>query len=247
MTKPSLIDTSVGSSAMVLAAGLGKRMHPITLAIPKPLIEVAGKRLIDYAFDHLRAAGVKRAVVNVHSHANQLENWARAQTGPEIVISDERDALLDTGGGIVRALRHLGSDPFLVLNSDSFWLDGTTSAIERLRRMWDEKKMDSLLLLSPVSSSVGYDGAGDFHMDAEGRLSRKDKTGPAPFIYAGCFIVSPALFAGAPNEPFSMNLLWDKAQARGRLFGIRHDGLWIHVGRPDSIAYAEQAMKHYMP
>jgi N-acetyl-alpha-D-muramate 1-phosphate uridylyltransferase len=247
MIKPAEIDTSVGSSAMVLAAGLGKRMHPITLAVPKPLIEVAGKRLIDYAFDHLRAAGVKRAVINVHYHANQLENWAHAREFPEIVVSDERDGLLDTGGGIVKALHHLGPNPFLVLNSDSFWLDGTTSAIERLRRMWDGRKMDSLLLLSPVASSIGYDGTGDFHMDAEGRLTRKDETGPAPFIYAGCFIVSPTLFAGAPNEPFSMNLLWDKVQARGRLFGIRHDGLWIHVGRPESIAYAEEAMKNYMP
>jgi MurNAc alpha-1-phosphate uridylyltransferase len=247
MTGSLAIDISIGSSAMVLAAGLGKRMHPITLAIPKPLIEVAGKRLIDYAFDHLRAAAVNRAVLNVHHHANQLENWARTQKTPEIVISDERNGLLDTGGGILKALPHLGAHPFFVLNSDSFWLDGTTSAMQRLRRMWDGRKMDSLLLLSPVSSSVGYDGTGDFHMDSEGRLIRKGQSGPAPFIYAGCFLVAPTLFAGAPKGPFSVNLLWDEAQARGRLFGIRHDWLWIHVGRPESIAYAEEVMKTYMP
>lgn len=247
MMQPPETVTSIGSSAMVLAAGLGKRMHPITLAVPKPLIEIAGRRLIDYAFDHLRAAGVKRAVVNVHHLAGQLQEWAHTQQAPEIIISDEQQELLDTGGGIVKALPHLGADPFFVLNSDSYWLDGTTSAMQRLRRMWNAKKMDSLLLLSPVSSSVGYDGTGDFHMDSEGRLTRRDRTRPAPFIYAGCFLVSPALFADAPKGPFSMNLLWDEAQARGRLFGIRHDGLWIHVGRPESIAYAEEAMKNYMP
>jgi MurNAc alpha-1-phosphate uridylyltransferase len=247
MTVSQVVGTRVGSSAMVLAAGLGKRMHPLTLDRPKPLVEVGGKRLIDYAFDRLRGAGVERAVLNVHYLADQLERWALSQAAPEIIISDERPALLDTGGGIVRALPHLGADPFFVLNSDSFWLDGKIPAMQRLRRIWDGATMDSLLLLCPVASAVGYDGSGDFHMDGQGRLTRKDPDAPAPFIYAGCFLVSPALFTSAPEGAFSMNMLWDEALKRGRLYGIGHDGLWIHVGTPQSIAYAEKAMKNHRP
>jgi N-acetyl-alpha-D-muramate 1-phosphate uridylyltransferase len=236
-----------GNSAMVLAAGLGKRMYPLTVDRPKPLVEVAGKRLIDYAFDRLRSANITRAVVNVHYLAEQVEDWARSQTAPEIVISDERRQLLDTGGGIQKALDHLGPAPFFVLNSDSFWLDGAVPALERLRGAWDGARMDSLLLLSPQASAVGYEGAGDFHRDAGWRLSRRQPGETAPFIYAGCYLVSPSLFAGAPEGAFSMNLLWDAALARGRLFGLVHDGLWIHVGRPDSIAYAERTMESYAP
>jgi MurNAc alpha-1-phosphate uridylyltransferase len=236
-----------GHSAMVLAAGLGKRMYPLTIDRPKPLVEVAGKRLIDYAFDRLRSANITRAVVNVHYLAEQVEDWARSQTVPEIVISDERRQLLDTGGGIQKALDHLGRAPFFVLNSDSFWLDGAIPALERLRRAWDGVRMDSLLLLSPQASAVGYEGAGDFYMDASWRLTRRQPGEKAPFIYAGCYLVAPSLFAGAPEGAFSMNLLWDAALARGRLFGLLHDGLWIHVGRPDSIAYAERTMESYAP
>jgi N-acetyl-alpha-D-muramate 1-phosphate uridylyltransferase len=236
-----------GNSAMVLAAGLGKRMYPLTIDRPKPLVEVAGKRLIDYAFDRLRSANITRAVVNVHYLAEQVEDWAQGQTAPEIVISDERRQLLDTGGGIQKALSHLGPAPFFVLNSDSFWLDGAIPALERLRRAWDGARMDSLLLLSPQASAVGYEGAGDFHRDTGWRLTRRQPGETAPFIYAGCYLVSPSLFAGAPEGAFSMNLLWDAALARGRLFGLLHDGLWIHVGRPDSIAYAERTMESYAP
>jgi MurNAc alpha-1-phosphate uridylyltransferase len=235
----------VGSTAMVLAAGLGKRMYPLTRDLPKPLVKVGGRHLIDYSFDRLRAAGVGRAVVNVHYLAEQVERWAQAQQSPEIVISDERQQLLDTGGGIVKALPYLGNDPFFVLNSDSFFLDGATSAMERLRQAWNAAEMDSLLLLSPLASSVGYQGSGDFHLNSEGRLSRKSRLEAAPFVYAGCFLVSPRLFEGAPRGPFSMNLLWDRAQALGRLSGLAHDGLWIHVGTPESIAFAEGAMRNY--
>jgi MurNAc alpha-1-phosphate uridylyltransferase len=234
---------NVGKTAMVLAAGLGKRMHPITLTMPKPLVEVGGKRLIDYAMTHLRAAGVSRAVVNVHHFAEKLEAWAAVQRTPQLVVSDERHELLDTGGGIAKALPQLGPDPFFVLNSDSFWLDGPEPALTRLRRSWNGAAMDSLLLLCPLSSAVGYRGAGDFHLAPDGRLVRRRASETASFVYAGCFVVSPALFADAPKGPFSMNLLWDKAQAEGRLFGIPHDGTWFHVGTPDSIAYAEEAMK----
>jgi MurNAc alpha-1-phosphate uridylyltransferase len=236
-----------GHSAMVLAAGLGKRMYPLTIDRPKPLVEVAGKRLIDYAFERLRSAKITRAVVNVHYLAEQVEDWARSQTAPEIVISDERRRLLDTGGGILNALGHLGPAPFFVLNSDSFWLDGPIPALERLRRTWDGARMDSLLLMSPQASAVGYEGTGDFHMDAAWRLTRRQPGETAPYIYAGCYLVAPSLFKGAPEGPFSMNLLWDRALARGRLFGLAHDGLWIHVGRPESIAYAEQTMESYAP
>jgi N-acetyl-alpha-D-muramate 1-phosphate uridylyltransferase len=236
-----------GNSAMVLAAGLGKRMYPLTIDRPKPLVEVAGKRLIDYAFDRLRSANITRAVVNVHYLAEQVEDWAQSQTAPQVVISDERRQLLGTGGGIHKALGHLGPAPFFVLNSDSFWLDGAIPALERLRRAWDGARMDSLLLLSPQASAVGYEGAGDFHRDTGWRLTRRQPGETAPFIYAGCYLVSPSLFAGAPEGAFSMNLLWDAALARGRLFGLLHDGLWIHVGRPDSIAYAERTMESYAP
>jgi MurNAc alpha-1-phosphate uridylyltransferase len=236
-----------GNSAMVLAAGLGKRMYPLTIDRPKPLVEVAGKRLIEYAFDRLRSANITRVVVNVHYFAGQVEDWAQSQTAPEIVISDERRQLLETGGGILNALSHLGPAPFFVLNSDSFWLDGATPALERLRRAWDGAQMDSLLLLSPQASAVGYEGTGDFHMDAGWRLTRRQPGETAPFIYAGCYLVAPSLFAGAPEGAFSMNLLWDAALARGRLFGLVHDGLWIHVGRPESIAYAERTMESYAP
>jgi N-acetyl-alpha-D-muramate 1-phosphate uridylyltransferase len=237
----------LGATAMVLAAGLGKRMHPLTIDRPKPLVEVAGKRLIDYAFDRLRSAQVQRAVVNVHYLADQVEAWARSQAAPQIVISDERPSLLDTGGGILKAIAHLGRQPFFVLNSDSFWLDGATPALERLRHAWDGAKMDSLLLLSPLASAVGYGGTGDFSMDENRRLTRRRPGESAPFIYAGCHLVAPSLFAAAPKGAFSMNLLWDAALARGRLFGLAHDGMWIHVGTPESIAYAEQAMNSYRP
>lgn len=229
---------------MVLAAGLGRRMHPLTLARPKPLVEVGGRRLIDYAMDHLRRARIRRAIVNAHHLADQLQSWAAAQRDMEIVISDERDELLDTGGGVAKALPQLGSDPFFVLNSDSFWIDGKSPALERMRDMWDAKRMDSLLLLCPLVSAMGYQGEGDFHLDTDGRLTRRRASEPAPFVYAGCFLVSPVLFHAAPKGPFSMNLLWDQAQTKGRLFGIRHDGVWFHVGTPDSIAYAEEAMKN---
>jgi MurNAc alpha-1-phosphate uridylyltransferase len=241
----SQTNSRIGSTAMVLAAGLGKRMYPLTRELPKPLVKVAGRHLIDYSFDRLRAAGVKRAVVNVHYLPEQIERWAQEQKSPEIVISDERQLLLDTGGGIVKALPHLGSEPFFVLNSDSFFLDGAASAMERLRQAWNPAEMDSLLLLSPVSSSVGYQGSGDFHLNSDGRLNRKSRPEAAPFVYAGCFLVSPRLFDAAPRGPFSMNLLWDQAQASGRLSGLVHDGLWIHVGTPESIAFAEGAMRNY--
>jgi len=227
---------------MVLAAGHGLRMRPLTLTRPKPLIEVAGKALIDYGFDRLRQAGVRRAVVNVHYLAEQIEAWAERQSAPGIVISDERTELLDTGGGIAHALPLLGSRPFFVINSDSFWIDRGTPALERLRERWDDAAMDCLLLLSPLPQTVGYDGAGDFVLEPDGRLRRRGTAPGEPLAYIGAYLVAPRLFNDAPEGKFSMNLLWDRAIAAGRLFGISHTGIWLHVGTPDAIALAERAL-----
>jgi MurNAc alpha-1-phosphate uridylyltransferase len=234
--------TGIGETAMMLAAGLGQRMRPLTLTRPKPLIEVAGKALIDYGLDRLREAGVKTVVVNVHHLAEQIEEWAARQTSPRIVISDERDALLDTGGGVARALPLLGPKPFFVLNSDSFWQDGPIPALARLRTAWNDDVMDCLLLLSPPERTVGYDGAGDFVRDKSGRLARGAGAGGEALAYIGGYLASPRLLDGAPRGKFSMNLLWDRAIAQGRLFGIVHDGRWLHVGTPEAIRLAEAAL-----
>ena len=234
--------SGVGETAMVLAAGLGMRMRPLTLTRPKPLIEVKGKALIGYGFDRLREAGVKRAVVNVHYLAGQIEAWARTQAPPEIVISDERAEILDTGGGVALALPLLGADPFFVINSDSFWIDGAVPALARLRAAWDDDAMDCLLLLAPLDRTVGYDGAGDFVRNRDGSLLRKAGHAGEALAYIGGYLVHPRLFANAPTGKFSMNLLWDRAIAAGRLHGLVHDGLWLHVGTPEAIAGAEAAM-----
>lgn len=233
-----------GRRAMVLAAGYGQRMRPLTLTRPKPLIEVAGKALIDYGFERLRAAGVETAVVNVHYLPEQIEAWAARQAAPRIIISDERGEILDTGGGIVHALPLLGEAPFFVINSDSFWVDEGEPALDRLRAAWDDERMDCLLLLSPIARTVGYDGAGDFVRDDDGRLARRAAVPDGtPLVYSGAYLVAPQLFAGAPQGKFSMNLLWDKAIAAGRLFGIEHRGRWLHVGTPEAIPLAEAALK----
>jgi MurNAc alpha-1-phosphate uridylyltransferase len=227
---------------MVLAAGHGVRMRPLTDSTPKPLIPVYGKPLIGYAFDRLRAARCERAVVNVHYLAGQVEAWARTQASPEIVISDERAELLDTGGGIVKALPLLGDDPFFVLNSDSFWLDGDAPALERLKSAWDDHRMDCLLLLCPIDRAIGYAGKGDFHMHLDGRLARATPKDDNALIYIGCYLVHPRLFRGAPKGKFSMNRLWDKSIAEGRLYGLAHEGRWLHVGTPESILLAAAAL-----
>lgn len=234
---------AIGNTAMVLAAGYGQRMRPLTLTRPKPLVEVSGKPLIDYGFDRLRLAGVETAVVNVHYLGHQIENWAKRQVTPRIIISDERAEILDTGGGVAKALPFLGEEPFFVLNSDSFWVDDGEPALDRLRAAWDDATMDCLLLLSPLERTVGYDGAGDFVLGDNGRLARRAATSGTPLAYIGGYLVSPRLFAGVPQGSFSMNVLWDKAIAKRRLFGLRHLGRWLHVGTPEAIPLAEQALK----
>jgi MurNAc alpha-1-phosphate uridylyltransferase len=218
-------------------------MRPVTEHTPKPLIKVAGKPLIEHSLDRLRAAKVETVVVNIHHLAGAMERWAAGVKEPQIILSDERDRLLDTGGGVAKALVHLGPEPFFVLNSDSFWLDGAMPALDKMRRTWADELMDCLLLLSPLDAAVGYRGPGDFHMDFEGHLRRRAADGAAPFVFTGCCLASRRLFADAPDGPFSMNLLWDRAIAAGRLYGLRHDGLWLHVGTPDAIALAERALE----
>jgi N-acetyl-alpha-D-muramate 1-phosphate uridylyltransferase len=228
-----MIDT-----AMVLAAGFGKRMRPLTDTIPKPLVKVGGKPLIQYAFDRLHDAGVKRAVVNGHYLADQIEQWGKTQVSPVAVFSDERDEILETGGGIVRALPLLGDKPFYVMNADCFWIDGAVPALKRLAKQWDDEQMDCLLLLCHPTRTTGYDGNGDFAISADGRLTRAKS-----HAYIGGYIVHPRFFADAPKGSFSTNVLWDRAIATGRLYGIAHDGWWLHVGTVPAIANAEAKLK----
>lgn len=230
------------SHAFVLAAGLGTRMRPITDRLPKPLVEVGGRTMLDRALDRLERAGIGTAIVNVHYLADQIERHLAARPAPRIIISDERDLLLETGGGIVKALPLLGADPFLVMNSDSLWIDGASDNLARLVEAWDGTRMDGLLLLAPTSASLGYDGRGDFQMDAGGVLTRREQGQVAPFVYAGVAILKPSLFAGDAVEPFSLNRQFDRALAKGRLYGLRLDGVWLHVGTPDAIPQAEAAL-----
>ncbi len=221
---------------MILAAGLGTRMRPLTDNTPKPLLKVANKRIIDYALDHLNAAGVKTAVVNKHYLPDQIEAWAKQISSPKIVISDETDQVLETGGGVKRALPLLGAEPFYVLNSDCFWTDRGAPALERLAQSWDNATMDCLLLVCDPKHTTGYDGSGDFVMDAEGRLKRQTQNG---LCFIGAYLVHPRLFENAPAGRFSMNVLWNEAIVNQRLFGISHQGHWLHVGTPDAIKAAE--------
>ncbi|MBC7985907.1 MAG: nucleotidyltransferase family protein [Sphingomonadaceae bacterium] len=227
-------------TAMVLAAGLGKRMRPLTAATPKALIGVAGQPLLDHTLDRLRAGGVQRAVVNVHYLADALEAHLAARGGDmEIAVSDERARLLETGGGVVKALPLIGAETFYVVNSDVLWVDGPTESLRALAARWDEGAMDALLLLVPLARANFHGGRGDFHMDALGRIRRRGRGKVAPFVFAGLQLVSKRLFADAPEGPFSTNLLWDRAIAAGRAFGLTHQGLWFDVGTPPAIKATE--------
>jgi MurNAc alpha-1-phosphate uridylyltransferase len=231
-----------GTRAMMLAAGLGTRMRPLTLTRPKPLIEVAGRSLIDRGVDALEHANVELVVVNKHYLAGQIEDWAAARTTPHIIVQDEEALILDTGGGVAKALPHLGPEPFFVLNSDSFWVDGPQPALQRMRQAWNDATMDCLLLLARKDRSTGFDGPGDFDMDATGRLARRSGE-TAEHVYAGAYLVHPRLFRDAPEGAFSMNQLWNRALADGRLHGLVHDGWWLHVGTPDAIALAQDKLR----
>ncbi len=231
-------------TAMLMAAGLGKRMRPLTAATPKPLVRVAGKPLIDRALDRLEDAGVARAVVNVHYLADSIEAHLSARKAPAVVFSDERDVLLETGGGMVKALE-AGQlpDPFFACNADSIWLDGPRNALVELSNRWDPEKMDALLLVVSHARAFNFDGMGDFYMDPAGRLKRKLPGRIAPFIYTGIQLVSHRLLRDAPEGKFSTNLLWDRAIAEDRLYGLSFTGQWYEVGTPQHIRPTEEALR----
>jgi len=228
---------------MVLSAGLGTRMRPLTDNMPKPLVEVGGKPLIDHVLDRLAEAGAEQAVVNVHYFAEQIERHLAGRTKPQVVISDERGVLLGTGGAVVKALPLLGEAPFFHLNSDSIWVDGVKPNLARLAEGFDAATMDALLLLAPTTGSIGYAGRGDFAFAAHGRLRRRAECGVAPFVFTGAAILSPALFKDAPQGEFPLTDLFARAAEQGRLHGLRLEGLWMHVGTPDAIALAENAIR----
>jgi N-acetyl-alpha-D-muramate 1-phosphate uridylyltransferase len=230
-------------TAMVLAAGLGTRLRPAAGALPKPLVRLARKPLIDHVLDRLAHAGIVRAVVNVHYRAEQIEHHLAARQCPEIVISDERMQLLETGGGVKKALPHLASDGFIVHNSDAVWQEGASSNLARMIDAWDASRMDCLLLLVLASAAIGYTGRGDFSLEPDGRIRRRRADEVVPFVYTGVQILHPRVFVDTPEGPFSNNLVWNQTMLAGRAFGVRLDGLWMHVGTPDELAAAEQAMR----
>ncbi|MCB2089565.1 MAG: nucleotidyltransferase family protein [Sphingomonadaceae bacterium] len=225
-------------TAMVMAAGMGKRMRPLTATMPKPMVRVAGKPLIDHALDRMETAGITRAVVNVHYLADALEAHLASRRSPAIVISDEREMLLETGGGMVKAAPQL-PDPFFALNADNIWLEGPRNAFADLSSRWDPDRMDALLLMVPHARALNYRGKGDFHMDPHGRISRRRSGRIAPFIYSGIQLVSHRLLRDAPEGKFSTNILWNRAIEEGRLFGMSFTGLWFEVGSPEMIRPTE--------
>jgi MurNAc alpha-1-phosphate uridylyltransferase len=235
----------VPTTAMVMAAGLGKRMRPLTATRPKPLVEVAGAALIDHVLDRLVAAGVKRVVVNVHYLADALEaHLKRNDQGLDIAISDERAKLLETGGGLIKALPLIDTDPFIQVNSDNFWVDGPVDALQLLADRWDDTTMDALLLLVPLARANCHSGKGDFHMDAAGRISRRRVGRIAPFVWTGVQMLSKRLIAEPPTDVFSTNIFWDRAIETGRCYGVVHQGLWFDVGSPPAIAQTEVILAH---
>ncbi|MBF0094086.1 MAG: nucleotidyltransferase family protein [Alphaproteobacteria bacterium] len=225
---------------MVLAAGLGLRLRPITDRMPKPMVPVGGRTLIDRALDHFERAGVETCVVNLHYKGDMLRRHLEGRARPALIFSDETGELLETGGGVKKALPHLGHGPVFVANADVLWLDGKDPAMGRLAAAWDGERMDSLLLLMECRRAHGYDGDGDFLPDPDGRLRRRPSGGTAPYLFAGVQILHPRLFEGSPEGRFSLNVLFDRAIASGRLFGLIHDGEWYHVGTPESLAEAER-------
>jgi N-acetyl-alpha-D-muramate 1-phosphate uridylyltransferase len=226
--------------ALVFAAGLGTRMRPLTLTLPKPLVRIGGKTMLDHMLDRLDEAGVTEAIVNVHWLADQIEDQLAGRKAPRIRISDERETLLDQGGGIVKALDAFGGKPFFICNTDALWIDEPESQIARLARAWDGAKMDVLLLLAEVKTSVGVDWRGDFLRDAQGRLSRPAPGEAAPYVYAGVGIIKSSLFENCPLEPFRLAPFFFAAAEQGRLFGVTLEGRWLHVGAPEVIDQAEQ-------
>jgi MurNAc alpha-1-phosphate uridylyltransferase len=239
------VPADVPHTAMIMAAGLGKRMRPLTATKPKPLIEVAGQSLLDHVLERLKAAGVRKVVVNVHYLADAVEaHLATRSRGLEIVVSDERKLLMETGGGLVKAAPLIDCDPFLAINSDNLWIDGPADTLKLLASQWDGEKMDALLLLVPLARAENHRGMGDFHMDRTGRLRRREKSRVAPFVFTGIQMLSKRLLRDAPEGPFSTNILWSRAIEEGRCFGAVHQGLWFDVGTPRSITMTEATLEN---
>jgi MurNAc alpha-1-phosphate uridylyltransferase len=229
------------TKAMVLAAGLGVRMRPLTDHMPKPMVPVAGQPLLDHVLDKLGYAGVTEAVVNVHYLPDQIIDHVAKRRRPRVIISDERDAVLGTGGGVVKALPLLGPDPFFLVNADTLWIDGVRRNLTRLAETFDPAQMDILLLMAATTSSIGYGGRGDYAMLPDGALRKRREHQVVPFVYAGAAIMSPSLFANPPAGEFSLTKMFDRANEQERLFGLRLDGVWMHVGTPDAVHAAEEA------
>lgn len=229
--------------AMIMGAGLGTRMAPLTDEKPKPLIPFMGRPLIDHALDRLEAAGVEEVVVNLHYKADLLEEHLKGRTHPKITLSDERDLLLDTGGGVKKARPLLGDDPVFTFNSDSVWIEGRRPTLTRMMEAWDPERMDALLMIASSVNTIGEVRRGDFDMGPDGALTRREEQRVAPFMYAGVQIIDPTLFDDGPDGPFSTNLVWDRAIERGRLFGLRMESAWMHVGTPEDLADAERFLR----
>ncbi len=234
-----MIDT-----AMLMAAGLGKRMRPLTATRPKPLVKVAGKALMDHALDRMAAGGIKTVVVNVHYLADTVEAHLRTRKDMDFRISDERAKLLETGGGLIHARPLLGDKPFICANSDNLWIDGPAETLGMMQRLWDPERMDALLLLVPLARANCHSGPGDFHMDAGGRLTRRKTAHVAPFVFTGVQILSPSLLVDPPADVFSTNIFWNRAIEAGRLYGAVHQGLWFDVGTPQAIPVVESMIAH---
>jgi len=236
-------------TAMVLAAGLGKRMRPLTDNIPKPMVKLAGRPLLDHTLDRLAQVGIKRAVVNVHYKAEAIEahitERTRERRPPFVIISNERGLLLETGGGVAKAGTLLGEKPFLICNSDTTWVEQEANNLALLAQAWNEESMDSILLLAKRENSIGYTGEGDFNLADDGKLTRRAEGEKSPFVFAGVSIAHPRLFENSPNEAFSLNVLWDRAIAAGRLHGVVLDGWWMHVGTPQALDEAEQFIEDF--
>ena len=228
--------------AMVLAAGLGQRLRPITNNIPKPLVKISNRTLLDYTLDHLVAAGVECAVVNIHYLADQIKQHLTSRNDLEIIISSEESNLLETGGGVKKALEIFSNEPFYISNADVFWLNGPTMALERMVEQWNESEMDALLLLHSTVEAYGYNGNGDFEVDPLGKLSRRLEKEITPYLFTGVQIIHPRIFNDTPNGKFSLNFIYDRAAEVDRLYGIAHDGEWFHIGTPDGLADAESYM-----
>lgn len=230
-------------ASMVLAAGLGRRMLPLTVKRPKPLIKLAGKHLIDRTLDHLASVRVETAIVNLHYESRKLFTHLKDRKVPRIVFSDESKLLLGTGGGVAHALPLLGKTPFFVVNGDVVWLDGIKNTLRRLAMAWDDTSMDGLLLLQAKPKALGYNGPGDYRINSDGRLRRRQHSEKAPYVFAGIQILHPNLFDGCKTDPFPLTELYDRAEMAGRLFGVCNDGIWMHVGSPEGLALAESVFR----